>query len=62
MSQSETISPRIRVREVADLLGMKAVSTVWKYAKEMPDFPQPRRCGSRFTYWLRDEVEAYASK
>ena len=62
MSQAETISPRMRVREVADLLGLKAVSTVWKYCKEFPDFPQPRRCGTRFTYWNRAEVEAYASK
>ncbi|MCQ2444407.1 MAG: AlpA family phage regulatory protein [Mailhella sp.] len=62
MSQNEIISPRIRVKEVAEILNLKAVSTVWKYVKTIPGFPQPRRIGARFTYWNRDEVLAYASQ
>lgn len=51
-------SQRIRVKTVATLLGC-SVSTVWAWAKK-GYIPQPRRVGSKFTYWLRSEIEAVA--
>lgn len=54
-----TESIRIRVRDVAAILGISK-TTVWLWAKTKPAFPAPRRDGARCTYWLRSEVEAYA--
>lgn len=51
-------SPRIRVKEVAALLGC-SVSTVWSWTKR-GIIPAPQRVGSRFTYWLRSDIEAVA--
>ena len=50
---------RIRDCEVAAILGC-CKSTVWSWVKSRPGFPQPRREGARYTYWLRHEVESYA--
>ena len=50
---------RLRVDEVAAILSV-GPSTVWRWVKERPNFPQPRRDGRRCTFWLRDEVERYA--
>ena len=55
-----TRSSRVRAAEVAIILGI-GKSTVWRWVKERPDFPQPRREGNRYTFWLRSEVEAYAT-
>lgn len=55
----ESTSIRIRDKEAARLLGI-GVSTLWRWVKERPGFPQPRREGRRCTYWLRAEVELYA--
>ena len=55
----ESTSIRIRDKEAARLLSI-GVSTLWRWVKERPGFPQPRREGRRCTYWLRSEVEAYA--
>lgn len=46
--------PRIRVKEVANILGC-SVSTVWAWARA-GYLPQPKRVGSRFSYWRRDEI------
>jgi len=51
-------SPRMRVREVAKELSC-CVSTVWAWVKA-GYLPQPNRVGSRFTYWLRSDIEAIA--
>lgn len=51
-------SKRIRVKTVAALLGC-SVSTVWAWAKK-GYIPRPKRVGSKFTYWLRSEIEAVA--
>ena len=59
MRCSPLVSFRIRDREVAAILGC-CKSTVWSWAKSRPGFPQPRREGLRYTYWLRHEVENYA--
>lgn len=56
----EKCSSWLRDREVAAMLGC-ARSSVWKWSQVRPKFPRPRRRpGRRFTYWLREEVEAYA--
>lgn len=52
-------SPRIRVKEVAALLGC-SVSTVWTWAKK-GIIPAPQRVGVRFTYWLRADIETAAT-
>lgn len=52
-------SPRIRVKEVAALLGC-SVSTVWSWTKR-GIIPAPQRVGPRFTYWLRSDIEAVAT-
>ena len=55
----EKCSSWLRDREVAAMLGC-ARSSVWKWSQVKPKFPRPRRRpGRRFTYWLREEVEAY---
>lgn len=49
---------RIRVRVVAKILGC-SVSTVWAWVKK-GYLPKPHRVGSRFSYWIRAEIEAIA--
>lgn len=51
-------SPRIRVQEVAHILGC-GVSTVWAWVRR-GHIPPPKRVGSRFSFWLRSEIEAIA--
>lgn len=51
---SETLCPRIRVKEVAYILGC-SVSTVWAWVRA-GIIPQPMRVGSRFSFWLREEI------
>ena len=53
-------SIRIKDKEAAQILGIGR-STLWAWVKTRPNFPQPRRDGSRFTFWLRSGVEAYAT-
>lgn len=51
-------SPRIRVREVAALLGC-SISTVWAWTRK-GYLPQPQRIGRRFTFWLRADIQQLA--
>ncbi len=51
-------SPRIRVKEVAQLLGC-SVSTVWSWVRK-GYLPPPQRVGRRFSFWLREEIEVLA--
>lgn len=50
--------PRIRVKEVAQILGC-GVSTVWAWARA-GYIPQPMKVGSRFSFWLRNDIERIA--
>lgn len=50
---------RLRVKEVAFLLGC-SVSTVWAWVKK-GYLPPPHRIGTRFSFWLREEVEGVAN-
>lgn len=52
------ICPRMRVREVAKRLGC-SVSTVWAWVKK-GYLPKPRKVGTKFSYWLRSEIEEIA--
>lgn len=56
---AHAIALRLRDKEVAAILGI-GTSTLWRWVKERPGFPQPRREGRRCTYWLRPEIESYA--
>lgn len=58
-SYSESLCPRIRVKEVARILGC-SVSTVWAWARSGL-IPQPTRVGTRFSFWLREEIEKIAT-
>lgn len=49
---------RIRVKTVARILGC-SVSTVWAWVKK-GYLPPPRKVGTRFSYWLKSEIEAIA--
>lgn len=53
-------SPRIRVKAVAQLLDC-SVSTVWAWVKKGL-LPPPHRVGTRFSYWLKAEIEAIAQE
>ena len=47
-----------RVRQVADFLGI-GVSSVWRLAKNEPDFPKPFSLSPRTTAWSAEELAAY---
>ena len=34
-------------------------STIWRRAKTEPDFPQPRRLGSKCTRWKVGDIRAF---
>lgn len=51
-------SPFLRVWEVAAYIGC-GKSTVWRWVHTRPGFPQPKKHGEGFTFWLREEIEAY---
>lgn len=48
----------VRDTEVAEMLSASRGS-VWRWAKEVPGFPQPIRFGQNTTRWDADEIEAY---
>ena len=54
----EIVSSRIRAKEVAAMLGC-AKSTVWSWVKD-GYLPKPKKVGSRFTYWQREQIAAIA--
>lgn len=47
-----------RPKEAADLLGVSA-STIWKWIRERPDFPKPRKLSSRCTVFDVAELVAW---
>jgi predicted DNA-binding transcriptional regulator AlpA len=48
----------LRVRQVADTLGI-GVSSVWRLAKNDPEFPRPFSLSPRVTVWADSEVAEY---
>lgn len=47
-----------RPKDAASLLGV-GVSTFWRWAKERPDFPKPRKLSSRCTIFDVQELIAW---
>ena len=45
----------IRVKRVAEILGA-SVPTVWRWAKENPNFPKKRSPSPRISMWVEDEI------
>lgn len=57
--KNEIVEPfAIHAKGVAKMLSC-CEATVWKWLKEDPSFPKPRRFGKRCTLWVRAEVENY---
>ncbi len=44
-----------RPKAAAELLGI-STATLWRWAKERPDFPRPRKLSARCTVFDRDEL------
>lgn len=54
----QDVKRALRVRQVADVLDI-GVSSVWRLAKNCPEFPKPFSLSPRVTVWAPDEVDAY---
>ena len=48
----------LRPRQAAQFLGI-GHSTLWRWSKERPDFPQPIVLGPRTTVWALDKLVAW---
>jgi prophage regulatory protein len=48
----------LRAKRAAEILGI-GESTLWRWVKETPDFPQPIRLGSRVTVWRTADLLAW---
>lgn len=51
-----SLRQRIRVGEVANILGCSK-STVWAWVRK-GHIPEPHRVETRFSFWIRTEIEA----
>ena len=51
----------IRPRQTAEKCGM-ALPTLWRKAKDDPDFPKPIKLSENLTGFIESEVEAYLEK
>lgn len=54
-------SPSLRPRKAAEFLGI-GESTLWRYIKEQPGFPRPRKLGPRMTVLLQHELAEWRDK
>lgn len=50
MNQKNTINRYFRVTELALMLSVNR-STIWRWVKEDPDFPNPIKLGPKVTVW-----------
>ena len=48
----------VRAKEAANVLGV-GVSTLWRWVKEVSDFPQPARLSARCTVFELDKLLAW---
>lgn len=48
----------LRPKQSAEYLGV-GLSTLWRYAKELPDFPKPRKLSARCTVFDLDELKTW---
>ena len=53
--------PSARPAQAAALYGVH-ISTIWRWTKELPDFPRPRKVGTRTTLFVLAELIAYRDK
>lgn len=58
MRHARQPQPSARPKEGAALIGI-GVSTFWRWAKERPDFPKPRKLSSRCTVFDVQELLAW---
>jgi prophage regulatory protein len=52
--------PCLRVKQAAALLGI-GESTIWRWVKERPGFPQPFKIGSRVTVWRAADLVTWCN-
>ncbi|AIP48552.1 prophage CP4-57 regulatory protein (AlpA) [Burkholderia pseudomallei] len=50
----------VRPAKAAELLGI-GVSTLWRYTKEVEDFPKPVRINSRVSVFVREELDNWVT-
>lgn len=48
----------VRPAKAAELLGI-GVSTLWRYAKTVEDFPKPVRINARVSVFVREELDSW---
>ncbi len=48
----------LRPKQAAEFLGV-GVSTLWRWVKEQPDFPQPVRLSERVTVFAQGDLISY---
>lgn len=48
----------LRPAQAAEFLGISH-ATLWRWLKERPDFPRPRKIGARTTIWIAAELEQW---
>ncbi|AVO48543.1 hypothetical protein C6568_04125 [Melaminivora suipulveris] len=53
-----TLHQSARPQQSAELLGI-GLSTLWRFAKERPDFPRPRKLSPRVTVFIVAELLAW---
>lgn len=51
----------LTVRQAAARLAV-SVPTVWRWARERPDFPKPHRLGPNCTRWRLSDLEAWEAQ
>ena len=49
-----------RVPAVAQALGV-SINTVWRWSRDLPNFPKPRKIGPRVTVWNVGEILNFAA-
>lgn len=54
----KSFSPILRPEEAAEFLGISR-PTLYRWAKELPDFPAQVKLGPRIGGWRKDELEAW---
>jgi len=55
---ADTKGRRLRPSNAADYLDI-GVSTLWRYAKTLPDFPQPIKLSPRCTVFSQSALDAW---
>lgn len=51
----------LRPKQAAEYLGI-GVSTLWKWNKENPNFPERIKLGERVTVWRKADLDAFINQ